>query len=124
MITLAVLISSIAANHCNNIRNDPPIRRPKPQPGLCMRVRLDPRVSVCCGDVIYPVVDGKNTCCGPTPYNPDDECRVCCNNRLHRVRNGLSECCGNRVLYNPRRRDCCFTEETSKYEVVRRGDCN
>jgi hypothetical protein len=53
--------------------------RVKPQPGLCSRVRLNPRISVCCGDVIYRVVDGKDTCCGALPYNPNKN--ECCPNR-------------------------------------------
>ena len=46
--------------------------------GLCSRVRLNPSISVCCGDVIHPVVDEKNTCCGDLPYNPNTN--ECCQN--------------------------------------------
>ncbi len=49
--------------------------------GLCSRVRLDPRKAVCCGDRIFEVVDGKNTCCGDKPYNPS-----------------ISDCCPNRGI--------------------------
>jgi len=80
----------------------------------------NPKIQVCCSDLLYDIFNGTTECCGESSFNPD--LSICCEGNLWSKQLQGTECCGKFPFFSDQGVFCC-NGEIQVSELVKGDAC-